>query len=145
MFLAMRQFLLAKIAELQADGSEVVIGFEQPLLPKPFLKKGVIIYPTSIDTTLILQGLVAIIQGVAEELGLRYRRYDMGSLKKELAGFGGADKTDMVFVARKVGLTIEVHDEADAFAGFLLMMREFNKAASANFDRLIWSSRGALL
>lgn len=145
MFLELRLFLIRMITEMQADGSEVVLGFEQPLLPKPFLKKGRIIYPTNIDTTLTLQGLVAIVQAVAAEMGIRYRRHDVGTIKKELAGFGGAEKKDMVFVARKIGLTIEVHDEADALGGFLLMLREFNKDASRRFDALIWGARGALI
>lgn len=145
MFLAFHGFLTAKIEALQVGGSTVVLGFEQPIMPKPFFKGGKIIMPTNINVTLVLQGLAAVAQLVAEQMGVTYRRYDVSAIKKELAGFGGADKDDMMFVARKVGLTIDVHDEADAFGGYLLMLREFNKAASADFDRLVWSSRGGLI
>jgi hypothetical protein len=145
MFLALRRWLIAKIRELRADGSDLAMVFEQPIMPKPFLKAGQIIMPTSINTTLTLQGLVAIAQGVAEEAGLIYGHVDVSSVKKELAGFGGAAKADMVFVARKVGLTIAVHDEADAFGVWLVGLRTHNRPASAKFDQMIWGARGALI
>lgn len=150
MFLELRRFLLVKIKELAQGGAKVVVGFEQPLLPKPFLKNGRIISPTNINTTLTLQGLAAIAEEVCEELrqsGLDIDCCceDVGAIKRELAGTGKADKDAMVFAARKVGLTIAVHDEADAFGGFLCVLRHYDRAASREFDRVLWSSRGALL
>ena len=145
MFLAFARFLTGKIGELRADGSPVAVGFEQPILPRPFMKLGKIVYPTNIQVTLVLQGLAAVAELICEDLGVECGYVDVTAAKKELAGFGGAAKDDMVYVARKVGLTINVHDEADAFAVFLVGLRHYNPAASREFDRLIYSSRGAML
>ena len=93
----------------------------------------------------MLQGLAAVAELICEDAGVECGYVDVKAAKKELAGFGGASKDDMVFVARKIGLTIAVHDEADALAVFLVGLRHYNPKASREFDRLIYSSRGALL
>lgn len=149
MFSAARAFLVRRIDRLQAKGYRVVVAFEQPILPKAFIKwvngKPMIIYPTTIEATLVLQGLVAIAEQVADEMGCDCGHADVSTVKKALAGFGGADKDDMVFVAEKVGLTVERHDTADAFGVWLAALRHYHKRFSEDWDRRIWSSRGALL
>lgn len=148
-FSALRRFLVRRIEKLQARGHQVAVVFEQPILPKPFLKwergKPMIIYPTNINATLLLQGLAAIAEEVAHDLGCECGHVDVGTVKKALAGFGGAEKNDMVFVARKVGLTIEKHDTADAFGVWLAALPHYHRHHSEAWDRRIWSSRGGLL
>lgn len=144
-FSALRSFLVRRISKLQEKGLRVAVAFEQPLLPRAFLKGGKIIYPTNISATLMLQGLAAIAEQVAHEMGCECGHADVGTVKKALAGFGGADKDDMVFVARKVGLTIEKHDTADAFGVWLAALPHYHRHHSEAWDRRIWSSRGGLL
>lgn len=143
-FHMLRRWLVGTVERMRTHG-DVAVLFEQPILPKAFVKNGRIIYPTNIETTLMLQGLVAIVEEACFELGVECHYIDVSSAKRELAGRGSAKKIDMVYVAQKVGLKIAVHDEADAFAVFLVGLRHYNPKASREFDRLIWSSRGALL
>lgn len=71
------------------------------------------------------------------------------STKKELAGFGGATKDDMVAAALKLGVTLPpgegAKDAADALAGWLLQLRLRDRTASVKFDQALWSSRGTVL
>lgn len=144
MFHAFRIWLIWKVRMLEVL-APVTLVFEQPILPKPFLKGGRIIYPTKIETTLILQGLAAIAEEVCEGLSIPCKHVDVSTIKRELAGRGDATKADMMYVARKIGLTITCSDEADALGCWLVALRHFNPAASREFDRLVWSQRGALL
>lgn len=71
----------------------------------------------------------------------------VAAIKKELTGGRRAEKADMVAVARKVGLVLPTpgaDDAADAFGAWLLGVRQYNRSQSANWDRRIWSPRGAL-
>lgn len=148
-FSTLRAFLVRTIERWQVKGYEVVVVFEQPILPKPFLKweggKPRIIYPTRIETTLMLQGLAAIAEQVADEYGCDCGHVTVSEVKKEVAGFGGAEKDDLVFVARRCGLTIERNDTSDAFGGFLLGLRHYAPQWSAKWDAKVYGSRGGLL
>jgi Holliday junction resolvasome RuvABC endonuclease subunit len=66
-------------------------------------------------------------------------------VKAELTGNGKADKKDMVRVAKKVGLRPMVHDEADAFAVWLLMSRSYTPQFQPGWDKLIYGARNSLL
>ncbi len=70
-------------------------------------------------------------------------------MKKELAGFGSADKSDMVAAALKVGLQLPpgkaAEDAADGFGAWLVGVRLFCREYAADWDRRLWSSRGRLL
>lgn len=140
-FSTFRRKLIDKLDEVRPR----LVMFEAPILPKPFLKAGRIIYPTSVDTTTLLQGLAAIPQLECWDRLIPTRQVQPNEVKKELAGTGRADKPDMVAAARKVGLTIEVHDEADAFGVWLVAVRYHAKRFSPEWDRKLWSAKGALL
>lgn len=144
-FDTLRWFVLDKITKARGLGRDVVVIVEKPILPKAFIKGGRIIYPTSLDVTMLLQGLVAIVEQLCFEREVEIVCVDVATVKKALAGHGGADKSDQMFVARKCGLTITVDDEADAFAVWLCALRSYNRRASERFDALVWGSRGALL
>lgn len=149
MFSALRSFLIREIEQLQAKGFQVAVAFEQPILPKAFIKwvngRPMIIYPTTIETTLLLQGLAAIAEQVAHELGCECGHVDVSTVKKELTGSGKAEKPDMVAVARKCGLTIERHDTADALGVFVAALRLLKSPWSRHWDQRIWQGRGGLL
>lgn len=72
-------------------------------------------------------------------------------IKKELAGFAGAGKDDMVAAALKVGVTLPPsdakgrEDAADAFGAWLLGVRYYAPEHGPEWDRRLFSSRGALL
>lgn len=73
----------------------------------------------------------------------------IASVKKELAGFGAADKDDMVAAARKLGVGLpegpSEKDAADATGGWLLLLRKRNRALSSKFDAALWGGRANAL
>lgn len=81
---------------------------------------------------------------VCMEAGLR-------RIKKELAGFSGAEKADMVAAARRAGIALPrtkaagMEDAADAFGCWLLGLRHADKRISSQWDQKLWSTRGTLL
>lgn len=72
-------------------------------------------------------------------------------IKKELAGFSGAAKDDMVAAAVKLGIALPTtkaagrEDAADSVGAWLLGLRYADRATSALWDAKLWSSRGAML
>jgi len=83
--------------------------------------------------------------------GIDCSAVDLREVKKELAGFGGADKDDMVAAAEKIGLRLPAspkrsrEDASDAFGAWLLLLRATSSSLSARFDTALWGRRGALL
>lgn len=73
----------------------------------------------------------------------------VASVKKELAGFRTAEKSEMVVAARKLGVTLPdgpaEEDAADALGGWLLLLRLRNRALSAKFDQALWGGRANAL
>lgn len=75
-------------------------------------------------------------------------------IKKEVTGNVHAAKDDMVAMARKCGLAlpegsyegrVRAEDAADAWGAWLLLLRYLDKGRSSEWDRRIWTPRGALL
>lgn len=122
-----------------------VLG-ERPILPKPFFKGRTLIWPTSIEVTSVLQGLSAVAEMVCFDAGVPYEFVNVKEVKKELTGRGDATKEQMVDVARRAGLNVAVHDEADGIAVWLYGVRKHAKQHSEAWDRRIYShGRGGLL
>lgn len=147
-FTAFRNFVIDRLLEQSMVcevGQFVMVLFEQPILPKPFMKDGLIIWPTSIEVTLLLQGLAAIVEQLCDELGIACEMVDVGTVKKEFAGDGRAEKPDMVRAAESMGLTITHHDEADAVAVWTCGVRHYNPASVEWIDPLLFVGRGGLL
>lgn len=71
------------------------------------------------------------------------------AIKKEVGGHRHAAKADLVFVAERAGLKLPPgagrEDAADAFGAWLCLLRHLHSARSADWDRRIYSPRGALL
>lgn len=76
---------------------------------------------------------------------------DLRAVKKELAGIPGASKADMVYAAEKLGVVLPItladgrEDAADSLGVWLLLLRAKRPRLSAEFDRVLWGARGALL
>lgn len=91
------------------------------------------------------------VEWVCYQRGIECRRVDLRKVKKELAGFGDADKDDMVAAAEKIGLKLPPspkrarEDSADAFGAWLLLLRARYPSLSARFDSALWGRRGALI
>lgn len=85
------------------------------------------------------------IEEICHRRGIPCGETSVESVKKELAGFGAADKDDMVAAAEKLGVTLPPgpsrKDAADACGGWLLLLRYRNRLLSAEFDRALWGSR----
>lgn len=90
------------------------------------------------------------VEFVCERRGIDCYQVDLRAMKKELAGFSSAGKDDMIAAALKVGLALPVspqrarEDAADAFAAWLLLLRQFSPLLSQRFDSALWGSRGLL-
>lgn len=91
------------------------------------------------------------VEFVCRRRGIECRRVDIRAVKKELAGFGRADKDDMVAAAEKIGLRLPAspkrsrEDAADAFGCWLLLLRARYPSLSARFDSALYGRRGALI
>jgi hypothetical protein len=79
------------------------------------------------------------------------RESDLRRIKRDLAGFSGADKNDMVAAALKVGIELPKtkdagrEDAADAFGAWLGGIRAMDRRLASEWDRRLWRSRGATL
>lgn len=136
---AMLHDLHGKVADLLATHCVEAAVFEAPIL-------------TRYDKLLKIRKLYALtghIEFVCREFSIDCHEVDLRTVKKELAGFSGAEKKDMVAAARKIGVALPEgagrEDAADAFGAWLLLLRSQNRALSSRFDAALWGSRGALL
>jgi hypothetical protein len=98
-----------------------------------------------------IYGLEWQLEEIAHELGIICREETPRRVKMELAGFSKADKIDMVRCAEKIGVslpaTIEAgrYDAADATGAWKLGVRLYAPRFAPEWDRRLYSSRGALL
>lgn len=128
-----------------------VVLFEAPILPSGGRKgdKGAVMGSALVRRKLM--NLSGHVEFMCRRRGIEYFEDSVQGIKKELAGFAGAEKTDMVAAAQKVGVALPgtksagQEDAADAFGCWLLALRYADPAASANWDRVLHSSRGSLL
>lgn len=120
----------------------VSVGYESPILvPTDTLEKVRKIY-----------GMGVILEAECHERGIPCWERDLRDLKREVTGNPHAEKADIVEVALMAGINLPAtkaegkEDAADAWAGWLIGIRELNPAISARWDSLIWSKgRGSLL
>lgn len=119
-----------------------LVGFETPLL-----------LPTDrLDKVRKLYGVIFLLETFCEQRGVPMFERSNGELKAELTGNPKADKDDMIERALLCGINLPATkdagrgDAADAFAGWLIGLREVNTDASRKWDKVVWSKgRGALL
>lgn len=121
-----------------------VVVYEAPILPQG----------PGRSTLLIRRKLFSLgshVEFVCYRRGIRCGEETVKAIKKELGGSSKASKDDMVAAAEKCGVRLPEtiaggrEDAADAFGIWLLALRHTNPQLSARWDRVLYSSRGALL
>lgn len=112
------------------------VAFEAPIL-------------TPYDTVLKIRKLYALgshTEFVCRKRGLPCHEVDLRQVKKELTGNSEAKKDDMVAVARRLGLCLPTgpgaKDAADSLGVWLVLLREYDRAASSQWDVAIHSRSG---
>lgn len=128
-----------------------LVAFEAPILPSGGGKKGQGPVMGSLLTRRKLMNVAGHLEFVCYRRGIPCGEETVRTIKKELAGHGGATKADMVYAAQKCGVRLPEtqaagqEDAADAFGVWLLGLRHTNRTLSAQWDRRLYSARGALL
>lgn len=100
-----RDYYNALIDRFQPD----VVLFEMPVL-------GAVV---TVAVTRKLHGMAGMLEVVCRDRGVPCYEVSPATAKKRLTGSGRARKADMLQAARRLGLTIETEDEADAVAVWL--------------------------
>lgn len=136
------QMDLALAAHIERFRPEAVV-YEAPIL---------VFRPGRHDTLRPLRKLYNLgghLEWVCRRRGISCHEVTVKEVKKALAGFGAAEKADMVAAAEKIGLTLPPgkgrEDAADAFGAWLLLLRAKSRTNSERFDRALYGRRGALL
>lgn len=137
-----RRWFIGRVEDIKPD----LVMIEAPILPKPIIKWSgqpfkshpIIIWPTKLETTRPLQGLTGMVEMECYDRGIPVEEAQPGEVKQQLTGHGRANKDDMVRAARKMGLDIAVHDEADAAGVWLVAVRYHARHHLHRFDRLLW-------
>lgn len=149
--------VLAPLAADLRPGERILVNLEAPILPRPKWNKaeGRMEGQTQLATTRKLHSLGVLLETVCtlmrEDEGVPVDVYEchLTTLKKELAGHGGAAKADMVFVARRAGIVLppgkDAEDCADGFAAWILAMRLHAREHQPMWDKRIWSTAAGRL
>lgn len=98
----------------------------------------------------LLYPLGAFVEWWCRRRGVECFEVTVSDIKREVTGNRHAEKQDLIAIAEKCGLQLPspsqgADDAADAFGAWLLLLRAFDKTLSAEWDRRIWTPRGALL
>ena len=120
--------------------------YEAPTLPRPTVNPvtGKAVQTTTLATTRRLYSMQAFLEVQCIRRGIPCFEAYLQTVKKELTGNGRADKADMVAMAKRCGLNPKSHDEADAFAVWLVAVRYYAKQHQEFWDKRIYSGRGFL-
>lgn len=141
-------FLAARIAE--AGGRRVFVGFESPFLAGARWDKTagrLVQAQTNIQTLRKLYGLASFLQTVCYRFSLEYapgvicEEASGSTLKKLLSGSGKGEKLDMWASARNLGAAPKSHDEADALAGFLLLVKTYRLEMWQEWEPKVMAAR----
>lgn len=106
-------------------------------------------YGDKLSTLRLLYPMGAYVEFACRRAGIECFEVTVSDIKSEVTGNAYAPKGDIVAIARKCGLALPdgpgVEDAADAFGAWLLLLRGTDKHLSAEWDRKVWTPRGALL
>ena len=94
-------------------------------------RPGVVVYeaPVRVENAALqvkLHGLPGILEMECVERGIRVAMAYPATLKKALAGHGQAKKPAMIVAARRLGVDVQNHDEADAVAAWLVGVEHYS-------------------
>lgn len=140
-----------KVGALLDRFRPTLVVFEAPILPSGGRRGDGNTVMGSLLTRRKLFNLAGHIEFMCARRGIVCAEEEVRRIKRELAGHTKATKDDMVHAARKCGIKLPetqaagMEDAADAFGVWLLGLRHQNRDLSARWDRLLYSSRGALL
>lgn len=140
--LPFRRRIVRQLEQIQPER----VVFEQPIMPYPHVDwaKRKVSFKTNIWTTRKLQGLAGVLEMECAERQIPCCEVNVQDVKRALAGYGGADKADMMHVAKKCGLKPKVHDEADAFGVYLVAVSLFHRKHQQMWDKKIYGPRAAV-
>lgn len=127
------------------------VAYEAPILV--FRRRGQpddVGYNDNLNKLRLLYPLGAFVEFWCLRRGIDCFEVSVQAIKREVGGHRNAEKADLIYVAQKCGLQLPAasagrDDAADAFGAWLLLLREFEKTRSAEWDRRIYGSRGGLL
>ena len=120
--------------------------YEAPTLPRPTIdpRTGKAVQRTTTATTRRLYSMQSFLEVQCLRRRIPCFECPIQSIKKELTGNGRAQKDDMVLMAKRCGLNPKTHDEADAFAVWLMGVRYYAKEHQQMWDKRIYSGKGFL-
>lgn len=147
-YLTFFERLIADLGRQLEPGETLLVNYESPILPPPkwdpVLKRVIVL--TKVQTTRKLHFLGTALEAICQRLARRNgwlidcRECQIQAIKNELTGKRNATKTDMIFVARRLGLQLppgpEAGDGADALGAWLLALRHH-----APEQAKIWDAR----
>lgn len=113
---------------LIADYRPTLVVWERPVLARHTTH-------ASVEVTFGLQAVTGL---TCRQLRVPVRTVTVQEAKIALTGAGNASKDEMMDAAREYGLTIEHHDEADAFAVWLHAFRVLEPLTAQKFDPLFF-------
>lgn len=108
-------------------------------------------YTDNVERLRKLYSMGAFVEWWARKHGLIYKGVNLFRLKRELAGFSGAGKDDMIHAAEKLGVVLPAtkahgkEDAADAVANWVYGVRAYAPKFQGWLDRRLYSARGTLL
>lgn len=147
---AMLAELDAKLCALMDRFSPALVCYEAPILPQNRRKGDGGAVMGSLLVRRKLMSLGSFVEYRCHMRGVSCAEAGVQAIKRELGGKSHASKDDMVAAALKCGVPLPEteaagrKDAADAFGIWLLALRHTDKARSAEWDRRLYSSRGAL-
>jgi hypothetical protein len=104
-----------------------------------------------LQTVRKIYGMGTHLEFFARRKGIRCVEEDLRKIKLELGGSFRSGKADMVAAAEKLGIALPKtqaagrEDAADAAGAWLVGVRHYARRYQEQWDRLLYSSRGALL
>lgn len=106
-------------------------------------------YGDKLSTLRLLYPMGAFVEWYCRRAGVPCFEVTVSNIKKEVTGNAYAPKGDLVAIAEKCGLKLPAGpgamDAADSFGAWLLLLRHHDKTRSLEWDRRIFTPRGALL
>lgn len=89
------------------------------------------------------------IEELCLDRGIPCHEDSVQAVKKELGGHRSAEKSEMVFAAKKLGVTLPVgpgeEDAADALGLWLVLLRKRDRKLSVKFDQALYGGRANAL
>lgn len=123
------------------------LAYEAPILIAR--GKGKRQYGDKLSTLRLLYPMGAYVELFGRRAGVPVYEVTVSEIKREVTGNSYAPKDDMVAAARHCGLQLPTGpgamDAADAWGAWLLLLRSTDKARSLEWDKRIYTPRGALL